>query len=148
MAITEDQQVVRVFLRRSKTDQYGRGTELFLGATGDELCPVEAVKSYVACRGTSPGGFFSCESGTPLTKPMFVNSVRTALMRAGILQTGYSGHSFRIGAATAAAQAGLPDSVIQALGRWSSSAFLRYIRTPREELAQFATPLARLGRNS
>ena len=148
VAITGDQQVVRIFLRRSKTDQYGRGTEVFLGATGDDICPVEAVMAYVARRGSSPGAFFRQEHGAPLTKAKFVDSIRRALTRAGINQGGYSGHSFRIGAATTAAQAGLPDSVIQTLGRWSSSAFLRYIRTPREELAHYTSPLASTGRRS
>ena len=137
------QLVVRIFLKRSKTDQYGKGTEVFLGATEDDICPVEAVTSYVARRGASPGSFFRSESGAPLSKAQFVDKVRAALARAGVQQAGYSGHSFRIGAATTAAQAGLPDSVIQALGRWSSPAFLRYIRTPREELAQYSSPLAR-----
>ena len=57
----------------------------------------------------------------PLTKSRFVEMVRARLVRVGISHTGYSGHSFRIGAATTAAQAGIPDSAIQALGRWSSS---------------------------
>ena len=33
--------VVRVFLKRSKTDQFGRGTE-----TGNELCPVVATVGF------------------------------------------------------------------------------------------------------
>ncbi len=53
---------------------------------------------------------------TPLTKPRFVVKVRAALERVGVSGTGYSGHSFRSGAATAAAQAGIEDSSIQALG--------------------------------
>ena len=134
---------VRVFLKRSKTDQFGRGVAVWIGATGDELCPVRAMLDYVACRGTGPGVFFRFEGGSPLTKNRFVERVRGALVRAGIETTGYSGHSFRIGAATAAAEAGLEDSVIQALGRWSSSAFLRYIRTPREHLTRHTVALAR-----
>ena len=54
---------------------------------------------------------------------------------AGLDASLYSGHSFRIGAATSAAQAGIQDSIIQALGRWSSGAFLVYVRTQRSQLA-------------
>ena len=39
-----------------------------------------------------------------------------------------SSHSFRIGAATTAASAGIPDRTIRTLGRWSSDCYRRYIR--------------------
>ena len=42
-----------------------------------------------------------------------------------------TGHSFRIGAATAAATAHIPDHIIQLLGRWKSDSYKRYIRTPK-----------------
>ena len=142
VAISEDNRALRVFLKRSKTDQFMRGTEVFMGSTGDDLCPVSATREYVARRGTSPGAFFRSAEGVPLSKPRFVELVRSALTRAGVPVGGFSGHSFRIGAATAASQAGIPDSVIQALGRWASPAFLRYIRTPREHLAHYSLSIA------
>lgn len=138
--------MVRLFLKRSKTDQFGRGVDVYLGATGDDLCPVAAVLAYVANRGDTPGPFFRLADGTPLTKARFVAKIRGALERAGIPPTRYAGHSFRIRAATAAATAGVQDSTTQALGRWSSSAFLRYIRTPREQLAQLSRTIARAPR--
>ena len=143
VAISENgPRTIRIFLKRSKTDQFGRGVNVFLGATGDAICPVSAMIAYVTSRGDSPGPFFRTAEGLPLTKAYFVSRIRAALTRAGFRETDYSGHSFRIGAATAAAQAGVPDSVIQSLGRWSSPAFLRYIRTPREQLAQFSRTIA------
>ena len=39
VSISQDRQVAWVFLKRSKTDQFGRGTEVFLGDTGDEIGP-------------------------------------------------------------------------------------------------------------
>ena len=133
---------IRVFLKRSKTDQFGRGVEVFVGATGDALCPVQATVTYSSRRGASPGPFFRTDGGVPLSKARFVDGVRSALTEAGIATQGYSGHSFRIGAATAAASAGIQDSVIQQLGRWSSSAFLTYIRTPRDALASHSAALS------
>ena len=44
----------------------------------------------------------------------------------------YSGHSFRIGAATTAAECGLQDSMIKAVERWESSAYQVYVRMPKD----------------
>ena len=56
------------------------------------------------------------------------------LQAAGIDLEKYSGHSFRIGAASTAARYRLQDSLIKTLGRWESMAYTLYIRTPREML--------------
>ena len=61
--------------------------------------------------------------------------IRAALETAGYPSAQFAGHSFWIGSATSAAHVGLEDSSIQALGRWSSAAFLVYIRTPAAEVA-------------
>ena len=48
----------------------------------------------------------------------------------GLNPTQYKGHSFRIGAATLAAESGLSDAQIRLLGRWKSDSFRKYIRSP------------------
>lgn len=133
---------IRIHLKRSKTDQLGVGVDVFIGRSGNSICPIEAFVNYVAVRGSDAGCFFLLDGKRPLTKPVFVKRVREALQAIGMPCDSFAGHSFRIGAATAAARAGLEDSVIRVLGRWNSSAFLSYIRTPREQLAQYSKSLS------
>ena len=135
--------MLRVHLKVSKCDQFGQGVDVFIGRTEDELCPVVAVLNYIVQRGEQPEPFFHFGDRTPLTKARFTTKVRDALAAVGVECTSYSGHSFRIGAATTAAMAGVADLVIQSLGRWSSTAFLGYIHTSREQLAGVARVLAR-----
>ena len=123
--------LLKVHLKRSKCNQLGKGVDVFIGRTDDLLCPVTAVLAYMAIKAATDGPFFIRTNGTPLTKPYFVAKVREALMAAGLPYQHFAGHSFRIGAATTAAKAGLEDSTICTLGRWNSTAFLTYIRTPR-----------------
>ena len=133
---------LKVSVKRSKTDQLGRGVDVYVGKTGCYLCPVTAVLAYMARRGNVPGPFFKFDNGQALTKSTFTQRVRSALQSIGLPYQLFAGHSFRIGAATTAAKAGIEDSKIRIMGRWNSSAFLVYVRTPREELAQFGASLA------
>ena len=131
--------MVRCHLKQSKTDQLGRGVDVVLGKTGLDLCPVAAALGYIALRGDQLGPFFLTASKVPLSKSDFIGTV---LGRIGLPAEDYAGHSFRIGAATSAALAGVEDSTIQLLGRWRSAAFLRYIQTPHERLASISLTLA------
>lgn len=135
--------LIRVSLRQSKTDQLRKGVDVFVGKTGCPLCPVIGVVAYMAARGNQTGPFFQLQNGTPLTKAHFTTRIRSALQELGLPYNDFAGHSFRIGAATAAAKAGMEDSTIRAMGRWNSSAFLTYVRTPREQLATLSVNLAR-----
>ena len=70
-------------LRQSKTDVFGRGLSLYVGATGCSLCPVAAVLSYLAARPSSPGPLFVFQDGRPLSRPKLVAAVRQALRLSG-----------------------------------------------------------------
>ena len=66
--------------------------------------------SYLQTRQDCPGAFFLLSTGSIVTKPWFVEQIRSVLTSFGLPQDDYAGHSFRIGAATTAAQKGLEDS--------------------------------------
>ena len=70
-----------------------------------------------------------------------MDHLQSALRLAGLPYAAFTGHSFRIGAATIAAQNGIEDSIIQTLGRWKSAAYKLYIRIPPEELVAISRKL-------
>ena len=143
----ENPQVLTVVLRRSKTDQFGTGSYLYLGRTGTTLCPVSAVLAYLAVRPATPGPLFIFKDGSPLSRVQLISHLRDALSQIGVDVTNFSGHSFRIGAATTAAKAGFNDSFIQSLGQWRSTAFTAYIRTPVDDMAAASAALARVNKS-
>lgn len=94
-------------------------------------CPVITLKSYLSIRGNYPGPLFLDDKGCPVSRHAFSTSLRNILTSLGITSSDYKPHSFRIGAATTACSLGIPDNLIQRMGRWKSDAFKRYIRLPQ-----------------
>ena len=139
--------MIQIHLRRAKCDQFGVGSDIVLGRTGSVLCPVTALLEYISDRGDRPGAFFLVTPSQHATKTWFITQLRAVLSAIGLPQHQYAGHSFRIGAATTAALAGIHDSTIQTLGRWHSAAFLQYIRMPKEALAALSSSLAKPSQN-
>ena len=111
--------MVRLHLKKSKCDQFGKGVDVVVGRTGQQLCPFSALLDYI-----DRSLRVSFSSKPRIYKPWFIKEFQKLLVAAGLPEEGYTGHSFRIGAATTAAVVGIPDSTIKTLGRWQSAAFL------------------------
>ena len=109
--------LMRVLIKRSKTDQYGSGAYIFLARIDSDICPVAAILAYLAVRPSVPGPLFIYEDGSYLSRSKLIQSLNHALPSAGIDPSFYKGHSFRIGAATTASALGIQDSLIQKNGK-------------------------------
>jgi len=132
---------LQIRLKRSKTDREGVGVTVCVGKTGNKLCPVAATLSWMILRGNTSGPLFRYSNGSPLTQQQFVTELRRALLSIGEDPQKYGGHSFRIGAATVAAEQGINDATIKLLGRWRSSAYQKYIKLPAASLAKYSGTL-------
>lgn len=129
--ISSDKSHLRITIRSSKTDQRGQGVTLQIAATHDAICPVQALLEYLHVRPVDikrPGPLFCHINGQPLTRYQFSAVLKKALAALGGDYSRYQSHSFRIGAATAAAAMGVSVDDIKRAGRWSSDAFKTYIR--------------------
>ena len=133
--------LIQVTIKQSKTDPFRQGCKLCLGKTGKDICPVSAILPYLAMRGPCYGPLFIMAKGSYLTRQLFASLLTDTLHQAGIDNKEYTTHSFRIGAATTAKEMGISDVHIKMLGRWKSSAYQIYIRTPQEQLAKLSSQL-------
>ena len=84
---------------------------------------MSALLDYLGKRGGSPGPLFLLENDTPLHRRYSVSQIQSTLSSAGIHGSSFNGHSFRIGAATTASAAGIPEATIKVLGRWKGMAY-------------------------
>ena len=92
---------LRIRIRRSKTDQQGRGRQVILGQCSlVKICPVKAVIEFLRLRGVKNGYFFQHRDESPLTKYQFWKLTDMVLERIGIRHMRFGTHSFRIGAAS------------------------------------------------
>lgn len=124
---------IRLDIPASKTDPFRKGASILISAApGKTTCPVAALKHlFISHPLPSNSPLFSgCTPGTPLSRTDFVSTLKARLDHLGIDSSKFSGHSFRRGAATAAAAVGFADHEIQLLGRWRSDAYKLYIDVP------------------
>ena len=136
--------ILEIFLRSSKTDPTGRGITVEVGtSTNEAVCPVVLVQQYCHLCGDAPGPLFLFQSGASLTRHDVTHHLRTLLSACGVPSAmDYSSHSFRIGAATTAAIAGVPDHLIRHMGRWRSDSVLRYTRVDSSEVMGISNLMA------
>lgn len=112
-----------------------------VSARTDALCPVRAFLAYRAflARESLPVAAddavlvvrYAGSRAGPMTQQQFILQLKAYLSAAFPHRdmSGYAGHSFRRGGATALLLAGVPADVVQAHGRWSSEAFRLYLDT-------------------
>ena len=92
---------VKIFVKRSKTDQSGEGMiKAIPHFMNEDYCPVKSLKTWVNQSNIKDGKIFNIsDKGVALTIKKYVNL-------AGLDETRYSGHSLRSGFATTTAEHG------------------------------------------
>ena len=130
--------IASILIKASKTDPFKVGCRVKLGSTGKAICPVYALQKYIKLRGYFQGPLFVFSSGAFLTRADIVKLLKDCLPASVNINT----HSFRIGGASAAASAGLPETTIKILGRWSSDAYKRYVHFSDDNVINWSRMIA------
>jgi hypothetical protein len=131
-------------LARSKTDQRCVGVDLHFFKNGSELCPYNAMMSYLSVRVKSAPGspLFLTKKGRPITRFILLKWLKQLLDCVGLDASQYGGISFRKGGATFAAASGATDRQIKVAGRWKSDCFTAYVNRDKEDMRELSKLMA------
>lgn len=108
-----------------KASRFFEGDDCLLQSRPSNLDPVAPFSAYVqrrdACHFARPDLFLRSDGSRP-TRAWFMRRFRA------FFSNEYAGHSLRSGGATQLALEGMPEQLIQRVGRWSSELYEMYIR--------------------
>lgn len=115
------------FLPGHKGNRFFEGNTVVITSRTDTADAVPCMREYIACRSSNPDTcarmeLFLREDGSLPTRSWFMRYLRSNFGH------DIAGHSLRSGGATDLALRGVPDELIQKIGRWASEAFQIYIR--------------------
>ena len=127
---------VKIFIRKSKTDQFGEGMIKGLPYfTNQQYCPVWHLKKWLEISEIKSGPIFRrFFKGLNLGKNRLTDQsvalfLKKYLSNAGIENQNYSGHSLRSGFATVSAESGADERSIMAMtGHKTTQMVRRYIK--------------------
>ena len=115
---------VKIFVKKSKTDQSGEGmTKAIPYFDNEKFCPVKALKKWIEILDLKNGKIFNIsDKNVALIIKKYANF-------AGLESYKYAGHSLRSGFATSAAESGAEERNIMAMtGHKSTEMVRRYIK--------------------
>ena len=135
--LTEDgEPKLRIWVKRSKTDQRGEGLSRTLAANRSPSCPVVAMSQHLVNMNWEPEG--ERYIFPPNLREKLGNVIKWAAHNLDEDPDMYNTHSLRAGGATALYTQGVQLGVIQRWGRWRSNAFHDYLWKDEQALAHLS----------
>ena len=116
---------LKIFIKRSKTDQSGEGMTKAIPYLKDKnFCPVVSIKNWIEIKKKKTNSLIF-----DISDKMVAILIKKYLLKAGFDNTKYSGHSLRSGFATVAADHGVDEkNIMNMTGHKTSSMVRRYIK--------------------
>jgi len=136
ITVTEDEKgrgKLSVKLKCPKENKTGIETIVDVFQTDNATCPVKAFRKWQEnSRGEQGQPAFRQDCGRPLTGKKLNVILKKLLSPHFDYEKGtFTTHSFRSGVPSMMGAAGMSEKDIKAVGRWSSRAYMHYVKKPR-----------------
>ena len=141
-----DIKIIQLKLKSPKEDRIGKGKIIDIYESKGQICPVRAMERWLMLKQHASDDLpaFRWEKGTCFTGKDLNKLLKKFLEKhLDYDETKISSHSFRAGMATLLGTLGFGDEEIMAMGRWSSDAYLNYLKQPRTRRIEIARRVAR-----
>ena len=144
----ESLKVLTIHIKSPKIDRIGAGDNIEVFQLDNFMCPVKAMESYrqvSKVKGEPEMPVFRLNSGECLTGKGMNRRLDNLtqglekLVPGGVVKS----HSFRAGVASEMARRGHNSEDIKGVGRWSSEAYLAYVKLPQTRRAEMARTIGR-----
>lgn len=133
--VTDEDEGLVLTIRRSKTDQFGRGRAVGIPYARGRHCAVNALRSWIERASITDGPIFRGVDRHGRVSPIRLTGqavslvVKERVSAAGLNTEGFSGHSLRSGFVTSAAKEGVSSwKIREQTGHASDAMLARYIR--------------------
>ena len=97
-------------------------------ANNVNYCPKTALVNFLKIRSAANGPLFTNERGIAISRYALLKVLKACINLAGLNEASFNTHSFRVGRASDLASNGDSGLMIRETGRWTSNAFMKYLR--------------------
>ena len=126
---------MKIFIEKSKTDQFREGAWVFIAKVDSDICPTKILRKYITeANLVNPNDYlframtyfksknmhFLRKKNTPISYSTMRSTLLSYLKDLGLEEKLFGMHSLRRGGATSAANNGVNDRLFQKHGRWKS----------------------------
>ena len=141
--------LMQLHLKASKTDVFRKGITIPIPCVcaNSQICAVHEMQNLLSFQpqATDQSPLFIFPNGDLLNRKTVASMLKALTKKCGLAKGRYKAHSFRKGAASTLAAAGIPDSTIQTMGRWSTDCYKIYINLSQSQISNFAKALCVVG---
>ena len=137
--LSMNEEYIEITIRRSKTDQFGVGRNIYLYKLESQVSAYKLLDEYLhflSAQNLKSEYLFISSNGKKFTDRNFRDRIKHWIQVIGMDPAEFSTHSLCVGAVETATLHHIPPPAIKQQSGWKSNCFMRYARISEQEASE------------